>query len=59
MAVIVSIAWGIAILMTLSYFIARAQGKQPWKTMGEHVLIAAVVIAITQGVGSWIASLGA
>jgi vacuolar iron transporter family protein len=58
-AIIVSVAWGLSVLTTLSYFMARAQGKQPWKIIGEHVLIAVVVIAITQYVGSWVATFSA
>jgi len=56
-AIIVSVAWGLSVLTTLSYFMARSQGKQPWKIIGEHVLIAIVVIAITQYVGSWVSTL--
>lgn len=58
-AVIVSVVWGFSVLTVLSYFMARSQGKRPWKIIGEHVLIAAVVIVITQCVGSWVATLGA
>ena len=58
-AIIVSLVWGFSILTVLSYLIAKAQGKRPWKIIGEHVLIAVVVIAITHFVGDWVATLGA
>ena len=58
-AIIVSLVWGFSILTVLSYLIAKAQGKRPWKIIGEHVLIAIVVIAITHLVGDWVATLGA
>jgi len=58
-AIIVSLVWGLSILTFLSYFVAKAQGKKPWKIISEHVLIAIVVIAITQLVGKWVAALGA
>ncbi|MFC2077699.1 VIT1/CCC1 transporter family protein [Candidatus Bipolaricaulota bacterium] len=58
-AVIVSVVWGLSTLAILSYFMARAQGKRPWKIIGEHVLIAVVVIAITYWVGHWVSTLGA
>ena len=58
-AIIVSLVWGLFILTVLSYFIAKAEGKRPWKIIGEHVLIAIVVIAITHFVGDWVATLGA
>ena len=57
-AIIVSLVWGFSILTVLSYLIAKAQGKRPWKIIGEHVLIAVVVIAITHLVGDWVATLG-
>ena len=58
-AVVVSVAWGLSILAILSYFMARAQGERPWKIIGEHVLIAGLVIAITHWVGHWVSTLGA
>jgi len=58
-AIMVSLVWGVSILTVLSYFIAKAQNEKPWKIVGEHVLIAMVVIAITHFVGDWVATLGA
>lgn len=58
-AIVVSLVWGLAILTVLSYFMAKIQGKRPWKIIGEHVLIAIIVIAITHWVGDWVATLGA
>ena len=58
-AIIVSLVWGLSVLTVLSYFMAKAQGERPWKIIGEHVLIAIVVIAITHWIGKWVATLGA
>ena len=58
LAIIVSIVWGLIILTVLSYVIAKAQGEPPWKIVGEHVLIAIVVIIITHWVGDWVGKLG-
>jgi VIT1/CCC1 family predicted Fe2+/Mn2+ transporter len=58
-AIIVSLAWGLSILTVLSYFIAKAQGERPWTIIGEHVLIAIVVIAVTHWVGDLLATYGA
>lgn len=58
-AIIVSLVWGLSILTILSYFMARSQGERPWKIIGEHVLIAIAVIAITHWVGDWVSTLGA
>ncbi|MBU2590635.1 MAG: hypothetical protein KKC21_01255 [Nitrospinae bacterium] len=57
-AMVVSMVWGISILTLLSYVIAKSQGDSPWGVIGEHLLIAAVVIAITHSVGNWIGMLG-
>lgn len=58
-AIIVSLVWGLAILSVLSYLMAKAKGERAWKIVGEHVLIAIIVIAITHLVGDWVATLGA
>ena len=57
-AIVVSLIWGLAILAILSYIIARRQGTQPWKIVGEHLVIAVVVVALTHWVGDWIGTLG-
>jgi len=51
--------WGFSVLTVLSYVIAKTAGEQPWKIVGEHVLIAGVVITITHYVDDWVATLGA
>jgi len=58
-AIIVNLTWGLSILSVLSYIIARSQGKPPWKIVGEHLVIAMIVIALTHWVGDWIGTLGA
>jgi len=58
-AIIVNLIWGLSILTVLSYIIARSQGKPPWKIVGEHLMIAIVVIAVTHWMGDWIGRLGA
>ena len=57
-AIVVSLIWGLSLLTILSYIIAEMQGKPPWKIIGEHLVIAIVVIAITYWVGDWIGTLG-
>ena len=57
-AIIVNMAWGLCILTVLSYAMAKSQGKAPWKIVGEHVLIAVAVIAITHWVGDRVSTLG-
>lgn len=57
-ALIVSIAWGITILTVLSWVIASRQNNPRWKTVGEHLLIAVAVVALTHYVGHWVGQLG-
>jgi vacuolar iron transporter family protein len=53
-AIVVSVAWGLLLLTVLSFFIARAQAIAPWKVIGEHLLIALCVVAMTHAVGDWV-----
>ncbi|HQL01375.1 MAG TPA: hypothetical protein PK090_11425 [Smithellaceae bacterium] len=55
-AIVVSVVWGLSILAVLSYVIATSQGEKPWKIIGEHLLIAVVVIFVTHWVGHWVAT---
>lgn len=56
-AIVISIVWGLFLLMALSFFVARAQAISPWKVIGEHLLIALCVVAITHVVGDWVRGL--
>ncbi len=56
-AIIVSLIWGLSILTILSYAIARSQGEPAWRVIGEHLLIAVVVVAATHWLGEWIGTL--
>jgi VIT1/CCC1 family predicted Fe2+/Mn2+ transporter len=58
-AVVISLIWGLSILALLSYIIAKTQSEPPWKIVGEHLMIAVVVIGITHWVGDWIGKLNA
>jgi VIT1/CCC1 family predicted Fe2+/Mn2+ transporter len=58
-AIVMSLIWGLSILIILSYFIAKSQNKPPWKIVGEHLMIAIVVIGITHWVGDWLGKLAA
>ncbi|MBN1558305.1 MAG: hypothetical protein JW951_09185 [Lentisphaerae bacterium] len=57
-AIGVSLVWGMSILAFLSYGMAKAQGEAPWKIIGEHLLIALVVIGIAHLVGDGVRTLG-
>ncbi len=55
-AIVVSVIWGLSMLSVLSYVIAREQDKKPWIIIGEHLLVAVVVICATHYIGDWISS---
>lgn len=50
-AIIVSVIYGLTLLSISSYFMAKKQGAKPLPVVMEHVIIGAVVIAITHYVG--------
>jgi len=54
-AIVVSIIWGFLMLSVLSYTVSKDQNANPWKVIGEHLLIASIVIIITHYLGGWIA----
>lgn len=53
-AVMASVVYGLLLLAAISYFMARAQKEPPAYVIGEHLLIAIVVIVITHYTGEWI-----
>jgi len=57
--IVISLIWGLSILSILSYIIAKSQSEPPWKIVGEHLVIALVVIGITHWVGDWLGNLNA
>jgi len=54
-AIVVSIIIGLLLISIFSFIIAKQQKTKPWKVVGEHLLIAIVVITITHYLGEWIA----
>lgn len=57
-AIIVDVVWGLLLLCLFSVYIGRAQDESTWKVVGEHLLIAVIVIIITHYVGNWTSSFG-
>ena len=58
-AIVISLIWGMLILTLLSYFIAKTQSEPSWKIVGEHLMIAIVVIGITHWIGDWLGKFAA
>jgi len=57
-AIIVSIVWGLSLIMIFSYYIAKSEGIIPYKPVLEHLLIAIFVVAITHYIGDLVATFG-
>ena len=56
-AIVVSVLYGLVLLSLFSLYMAKEQGEKTWKVIGEHLLIAIVVILLTHYVGKWIGKL--
>lgn len=54
-AIVVSIIWGFLMLSVFNFKVAKEQNANPWKVIGEHLLIASIVVIITHYFGDWIA----
>jgi len=54
LAMIVSVIWGLLALSFLSYVIAKSNRERTLSVIGEHLLIAIIVIITTHFVGEWI-----
>ncbi|MFH1451786.1 MAG: hypothetical protein ABIF88_01280 [archaeon] len=57
-AIIVSIVWGLLLIATFSYTIAKDQKTNPSSVIFEHVLITVIVIIATNYIGSLISKIG-
>ena len=56
LAIIISLVWGLFLLIVFSYTIAKARGEKPSKAILEHITIAIFVVIATYLVGNWIAT---
>lgn len=55
-AVIVSVVWGLVVIIVLSYLLAKSQGKSPSLIIGEHVGIAIAVVVLSHYIGVFVAA---
>lgn len=53
-AIMLSVIYGLFILGIFSFLMAKGQKQKAWKVVGEHLLIAILVIITTYYVGNWI-----
>jgi VIT1/CCC1 family predicted Fe2+/Mn2+ transporter len=56
-AVTVSIAYGVSLVVILSYLISKEQKVSPWAAILQHVAIVVLVIIASSFVGEWIAGI--
>ena len=56
-AVVVSIVWGLSLIVLLSWYMAREQKNHHLKVIFEHLFIAILVITATHYIGDWVATL--
>lgn len=55
-AVIVSVVWGLLVIVVLSFFLARSQGESPFAIIAEHSGIAVLVLVFSHYIGVWVAA---
>ena len=55
-AVLVAVIWGLVIVAAMSVVLARLQQASVWRAVGEHVVIALLVIVMSHYVGVWVRS---
>lgn len=53
-AVVLSLMYGLAILTTVSYLIAKGKNIRPWTSICEHLVIAVIVITLSRFAGRYI-----
>ena len=57
LAIKFSVVVGIFLIAIYSYHLAKKQKTKPYKVIGEHLLIAIMVVVITHYIGLWAATL--
>jgi hypothetical protein len=55
-AVIASVAWGLLVIVVLSFLLARTQDEPPLYIIGEHLGIAIAVVVLSHYIGVWVAA---
>ena len=55
-AVLVSVGWGLIVIVLLSYYLARTQKVSVLPVVAEHLAIATVVVIVAHFIGVWVQS---
>ena len=53
-AIAANIVWGLLLLTVFNVYLGKNQKTATWKVVGEHLLIACLVIVLTHYIGKWI-----
>ncbi|MBS7655003.1 hypothetical protein KEJ50_00635 [Candidatus Bathyarchaeota archaeon] len=53
-AIIICVAWGLALIATFSFYMAKEQKVKCWKVVSEHLIITLIVVVISHYIGEWI-----
>jgi vacuolar iron transporter family protein len=53
-AVLVSVGWGLIVIVLLSYYLARSQKVTVFPVVAEHLTIAVVVVVLAHFIGVWV-----
>lgn len=56
LSIVISVVLGLLLLAIFSYFIGQSEKSNPWIVVAEHLLIAILVIILTNYVGVWISA---
>ncbi len=57
MAIIMSVVWGLSFLGIFSFYMAKEEKVEPWRVISEHLVIALVVVILTNYAGEIIGSI--
>ena len=55
-ATLLALAWGAFLLVALSWQLAQLQSEPPLPIIAEHLLVGTLVVALSHGVGLWVAN---
>jgi len=53
-AILAGLIWGAFLLIVFNFVLAKKRGENPFMVVGEHVLIAVIVVVIANFVGRWV-----
>ena len=54
-ATLLALGWGALLLIALSWQLAQLQSEAPLPIIAEHLLVGTLVVALSHGVGLWVA----